>query len=211
VVNALYRPASPSGETAWGARYATLRDEFHDLPPKVIQEHGARVLITFGGTDPTGLAVRCARLLASLEEVQVRVVIGPGAAETEFPAGVGLAHSIPSMAQAMLEADLVLTSAGRTVYEAARTGTPVIVLAQNAREATHAHLGYESGVVFMGVGPLVADEQIVEVVPRMLRDAALRRELSARLQDSIDDGGTRRIGARIRELLYEANYGRSQR
>jgi hypothetical protein len=38
----------------------------------------------------------------------------------------------------------------------------------------------------------------------MLGDAELRRELSRRLQGSIDDDGVRRIGNLIRELLHDA-------
>ena len=105
------------------------------------------------------------------------------------------------MADEMMEADLAITSAGRTVYEAAATGTPVVVLAANAREATHAHLGYEAGVVFLGIGSLVDDEHIVATIKRLLADAALRRELSARLRASIDGRGAARIGHRIRALL----------
>lgn len=203
VVSALYRPQGDVPHADWGARYATLRDEFHDLPPRTIRDRAARILITFGGTDPANLGARCARLLATIDHLEIHVVLGPGAADPALPASVSVTRGVPSMAQAMLDADLVLTSGGRTVYESARTGTPVVVLAQNAREATHAHLGYESGVVFLGIGALVSDGQVRDVVSRMLQDVKLRRELSARLQRSIDESGTRRVATRIRELLQD--------
>jgi spore coat polysaccharide biosynthesis predicted glycosyltransferase SpsG len=102
----------------------------------------------------------------------------------------------------MMEADLVITSAGRTVYEAAATGTPVVVLAQNAREATHAHLGFDTGVVFLGIGPLVDDGHLVAVVQRLLSDFELRKELSERLRASIDTLGAARIAHQIRALMW---------
>jgi spore coat polysaccharide biosynthesis predicted glycosyltransferase SpsG len=105
------------------------------------------------------------------------------------------------MASEMRAADLILTSAGRTVYEAAAVGTPVAVLAQAARDATHAHLTLESGVVFLGIGPLVDDAHVIGVVERLLADAELRGELSERLGRSIDVRGAGRIGARIRAML----------
>ena len=80
------------------------------------------------------------------------------------------------MAAEMLAADLAITSAGRTVYEAATTGTPVVVLAANAREATHAHLGPETGVVFLGSARSSTASSIVPVVRRMLADYKLRSE-----------------------------------
>jgi CMP-N-acetylneuraminic acid synthetase/spore coat polysaccharide biosynthesis predicted glycosyltransferase SpsG len=202
VVNALYA-ADRSGapDVSSGARWATLRDEFYELPPKEVRESPERILVTFGGTDPSGLGRRCARLLSAATDIPLRVVLGPGAEESDFPPDVDVTRTVDSMAAEMLAADLILTSAGRTVYEAAATGTPVAVLAQNAREATHAHLGYDNGVVFLGIGPLVDDDHIVGVVQRLLGDAALRGELSTRLRASIDTLGAARIAHRIRGML----------
>jgi CMP-N-acetylneuraminic acid synthetase/spore coat polysaccharide biosynthesis predicted glycosyltransferase SpsG len=202
VVNALYpvnHEVAP--HVATGPAYATLRGEFADLPRKVVRPEAERLLITFGGTDPGQLAPRCARLLAGQVDCEIRVVLGHGAPDGEFPDGVRVMRRVRSMAAEMLDADLILTSAGRTVYEAAAVGTPVAVLAQAARDATHAHLGYESGVVFLGIGPLVDDVHVVGVVQRLLGDHELRTELSERLQNSIDGRGAARIAHRIRAMV----------
>jgi len=202
VVNALYPVDEASGaNVVSGSAYATLRTEFLHLPPKEIRERPKRVLITFGGTDPGRLGPRCARLLHGRVDVEIRVVVGHSAPDDDFPPGIEVADRVRSMAAEMIEADLVLTSAGRTVYEAAATGTPVAVLAQGARDATHAHLSYHGGVVFLGIGPLVDDAHVIGVVERLLADHALRSELSERLRDSIDERGAARIGHRIRGLL----------
>jgi CMP-N-acetylneuraminic acid synthetase/spore coat polysaccharide biosynthesis predicted glycosyltransferase SpsG len=203
VVNALYRADDRLPDAAVGPRWATLREEFHDPPEKVVREDGSRILITFGGTDPNHLAARCSTLLAGVPGLELRVVVGPGASAENLPEGVEIVHRVRSMSAEMVRADLVLTSAGRTIYEAAATGTPVVVLAQNAREATHAHLGYETGVVFLGIGPLVDDEHIVETVRRLREDATLRGELSARLRRSVDARGAMRIANRIRTMITE--------
>ncbi len=202
VVNALYPPENgAAANTVFGPQYATLRGEFLNLPAKVIRRRPERILITFGGTDPGDLAQRCARLLVDEVDCELLVVQGPGAAETDFPAGVRVLRHVRSMAGEMLAADLILTSAGRTVYEAAAVGTPVAVLAQAARDATHAHLDYKAGVVFLGIGPLTDDRHIVETARRLLADHDLRSELSERLQASVDGLGARRIADRIRATL----------
>ncbi len=203
VVNALYPIDEASGDNVVsGPAYATLRSEFRDLPPKEIRPRPERVLISFGGTDPSRLGPRCARLLQQrLSNIEIRVIVGHTAADDDFPAGIAVAHRVRSMAAEMLDADLLITAAGRTVYEAAATGTPVAVLAQGARDATHVHLGYDSGVVFLGIGPLVDDAHVVGVVERLLADHGLRSELSDRLRASIDDRGAARIGHKIRGML----------
>jgi CMP-N-acetylneuraminic acid synthetase/spore coat polysaccharide biosynthesis predicted glycosyltransferase SpsG len=207
VVNALYPIQSESnghalnGHVAYGAEYTTLRGEFFHLPRKPVQPTPRRVLVTFGGTDPARLGVRCARLLSGRIDAEVRVVIGPGATDQGFPEGVEVRRHVRSMAAEMMAADLIVTSAGRTVYEAAAVGTPVAVLAQGARDATHAHLTFDTGVVFLGIGPLVDDEHVVAVVDRLLGDRTLREELSERLRRSVDPWGAARIAHRIRAFL----------
>lgn len=202
VVNALYPPDNgASAHVVCGPAYATLRSEFSNLPPKVVRRVAERVLLTFGGTDPGQLARRCARLLVDRVGCEIRVVLGHGASEADFPQEVEVLRHVRSMAAEMLDADLVLTSAGRTVYEAAAVGTPVAVLAQAARDATHSHLGYDSGVVFLGIGPLVDDLHVIGVVQRLLADYDLRSELSERLRGSIDGRGAARVAHRIRGMV----------
>jgi spore coat polysaccharide biosynthesis predicted glycosyltransferase SpsG len=202
VVNALYPIENgAASHVVSGPAYATLRAEFLNLPEPVIRRRPERLLITFGGTDPSGLGARCARLLSGRVNADIRVVVGPGAADAEYPDDVEVVRHVRSMAAEMLAADLVLTSAGRTVYEAAACGTPVAVLAAGARDATHSHLDYKSGVVFLGIGPLTDDVHIVGVVQRLLADHRLRGELSERLRGSIDGRGAARIAHRIREMI----------
>jgi CMP-N-acetylneuraminic acid synthetase/spore coat polysaccharide biosynthesis predicted glycosyltransferase SpsG len=202
VVNALYdQPNSSSPNTSSGAAYATLRSEFFHMPEKQTRAQPERILLAFGGTDPGHLAARCARILDERVDCEIRAVLGPGAEESGFPDEVAVVRRVRSMAAEMHAADLIITSAGRTVYEAAVVGTPVAVLAQGARDATHAHLSFDFGVVFLGIGPLVDDEHIAGVVVRLLGDAELRAELSERLRRSIDLRGTTRIGDGIRAIL----------
>ncbi|HEX3905126.1 MAG TPA: hypothetical protein VH853_19990 [Polyangia bacterium] len=202
VVNALYQQQGNSQNVSWGPRWAAVREEFYFPPPKEIREHAARILITFGGTDPNQLGARCANLLIKSDpNLDIRVILGPGVAECQLPDSVTVQKSVNSMAAAMHDADLVLTSAGRTIYEAAMMGVPVLVIAQNAREATHAHLNYEAGVVFLGIGPLVDDSHIERTVERLLGNRSLRQELSDRLVESVDTHGTRRIAGKLRAMM----------
>jgi CMP-N-acetylneuraminic acid synthetase/spore coat polysaccharide biosynthesis predicted glycosyltransferase SpsG len=202
VVNALY-PATPDslGHTVSGVAYASLRPEFHYQARQAIREDGRRVLVTFGTTDPSSMTARVAGVLAADPSLEVTAILGVGAGEVELPPGTVVKRSVENMASEMAAADVIVTSAGRSVYEAASLGVPVVVIAQNAREATHCHLGYESGVIFLGLGPLVADHDLLEVLTRLLDDAALRTELSERLSSSIDGRGTERIADGIRRLF----------
>lgn len=203
VVNPLY-PGNfaDARHISSGSKWNQTSRDFHNLPPRVIRRDPERVLILFGGTDPSHFSGRFATALYEADlGVEIRVIMGPGAEEQEFPPEIVPARRVPSMAAEMLAADLAITAAGRTVYECAMTGTPVIALAANALEATHAHVGPETGVVYMGLGAFVDGDQLVPVVRRMLADYKLRSDLSIRLRKSIDSLGAQRIAHQIRGLI----------
>jgi CMP-N-acetylneuraminic acid synthetase/spore coat polysaccharide biosynthesis predicted glycosyltransferase SpsG len=202
VVNALY-PAPPDARphTVSGVRWASLRPEFRYQGTSAVRAEAYRVLVTFGSTDPSSMTTRVAEVLAAGPSIESTVVLGAGANDAPYPPSTTVKRQVENMAKEMASADVIVTAAGRSVYEAASLGVPVVVIAQNAREATHCHLGFESGVIFLGIGPLVADHDILEVVQRLLRDPALRSELSARLSASIDGRGSERIADGIRRLL----------
>jgi spore coat polysaccharide biosynthesis predicted glycosyltransferase SpsG len=205
VINALYHPPdSPvSASAMWGAKWAPLRWEFLNLPPRRTTEHGRRVLVTLGGTDPSRLAPRLAMAFAETD-LDVTFVLG-AAVPHVLVEGITVKSNISSMASEMLAADVVVTSAGRTVYEAAATGTPVVVVAQNAREAAHSHLTPDTGVVFLGLGSLVDENAVVAVTNRLLSNPGLRSEISARLRASIDSHGAERIADQIDLILRGAH------
>ncbi len=175
-INALY-PQGAVRELA-GPKYADLRPEFIGLPDYEIRD-SKNILVMFGGTDPAQLGDRIQSLFPKAE----LVVTG---------------SDIP-VASAMREADLLITSAGRTVYEAAAVGVPAVVMAQNQRETTHAHLG--QGNVYLGLGKLVDEYVIRSTVNVLLEDPGMRADLSATARATVDGLGVQRIVHRIRGLL----------
>jgi spore coat polysaccharide biosynthesis predicted glycosyltransferase SpsG len=76
----------------------------------------------------------------------------------------------------MHQADIVFTSAGRTVYEIASIGTPMIVLAQNHRELQHTFARSDNGIINLGLGTDVADAEIESTLTRLMKDVSLRQK-----------------------------------
>jgi len=205
VVNALYHQtsASPDSKTLSGPRYATLRPEFHDLPSKNIAIRASRLLVTFGGTDPAKLTHRVSRVASQIPDLQITAILGIGAEDILPIEGVTIRRNVKNMALEMHSSDLVITAAGRTVFEAAATGTPVLSIAQNARESTHSHLDIESGVVFLGIGEEISDLEIKSAIERLIENTALRVELSNKIVQLVDTKGVQRIANHIETLMKE--------
>ena len=182
-INALY------GRQGWlnertGPDWAILRPEFAGLPPFQVTDKG-RVLVMFGGTDPARLEKLASSALYN----------ATGVTEYSVP---DASESIPEL---MHTNDLLITSAGRTVYEAAAVGIPSIVLAQNNREATHVHLGSMHGNIYLGLGRLVTVEKLRHTIEQLLADRELRTELSVTARRSIDGKGLDRVVAEIERIL----------
>ena len=202
VINALYShdPKSPD-HVLNGPKFATLRTEFMNCPAKEIRESVASILITFGGTDPNNLAERTFQALHGKLDADLRVIQGPGARPFEVPTDSTVVTNVSSMATEMMRADIIITAAGRTVYEAAATGTPVVVLSQHPREYSHAHLSMDDGVIHLGLGTLLSEDDLLSKVRSLCLDPTLRLEMSLRLRGMIDHLGADRIAHRLEGIL----------
>lgn len=159
-----------------GPRFAVLRPEFHAGCHEP-RGNADRVLVTFGGLDEAGLGERVAPLVAREADV---VFVGE------------------RMSSAMLAADLVVTSAGRTVHEAAALGVPCLSLAANERESRHSHC---AGVLRLGCAQTTSDAAIQEAVKNVLADHELRVEMSRTSRAQVDGLGLRRIVVAIESLM----------
>jgi len=192
VINALYEADHPSPLFHFGKDYYCLRDEFHLLSPREVTDEVKEVLITFGGTDPNDYTRRVLTILAGLPRKDFCVTVVTGLGYSHFDAlqetvtgldlKVEVLRDIRNISRYMHRADIVFTSAGRTVFEVASLGTPIIVLAQNQRELAHTFAREENGIVNLGLGTRCSDTDIAAAFMRLRDDVVLRRRLSSTMR-----------------------------
>lgn len=173
--------------------------------PEAVSE----VLVLFGGTDPSQLALRALRALQETGYTEhVTVVRGLGAApldieQSDLPFRLTVLENVPNMPAIMSAADLAFTSAGRTVIELISRGVPSICMAQNAKEMSHTHATEENGVSFLGLGTEVSDADLNAAVSLLLESRALREEYASRAWTK----GVRRTNQRtISEMLGKIGF-----
>jgi len=155
-----------------GSKYAVLRPEFTTGHYEV-REEAERVMVMFGGTDPSDLTRKA---VGALHGIELDVIVP---------------EQHRHVAGAMRLADLLITSGGRTVFEAAAVGVPTLVLAQNVRELSHTHLGI--GNLSLGLGRLVTPEALLFNVESILDDFRLRSDLSETARGMMDMRGADRV------------------
>jgi len=202
VINALYENSYPPSNHYYGYRYVCLRDEFYIFPPRDIKKNVNRILVTFGGTDPNNLTIRTMKAIESLglKEIEIKVILGLGCrdkkmiyeyAENLSKEGfkIGVRENVRIMAKEMRDADIVVTSNGRTIYETASMGIPCISIAQNERESTHLFVRHSKCIVYLGMASNIEEIDIKMAIKKLIKDYKLRREMSKKcLKYNIREG-----------------------
>ena len=106
-----------------------VRDEFLVVSPREKPKQIENILLTFGGVDQHNLSQKVLlqiRDFCSERDIQVQIVTGPGYREGGFlcrivnaSTGFHLTHTTGVISRIMAQADVPISSNGRTVYELA--------------------------------------------------------------------------------------------
>ncbi len=208
-INALYEAPHEADHVYTGSDYYCMREEFFSVRRREAAPQVARVLVCFGGTDPSGLTVKALEALGRLDPTfQVGVIVGAGFGQEDalgaacrcLPEGCDVVRDTRVISHYMEQADLMLTSGGRTCYEAAAVGVPTIVLCQNQRELTHQFARAEHGFLNLGLGRDVPAEALADEVRKLMADYDRRKDMQRRMWQWEGMAG---IGRVLRLLLGE--------
>jgi len=207
VINALYPEKLPRPNHYFGYKYFIPRDEFIHSPTKKIKPLVENILITFGGTDPNNLTVKVLESIYDFckeKNISIKVILGLGYKDKETLKkfrDISILRDVKNMSEHMLEADVIFTSAGRTVYEAACIGTPTIVLAQNERELTHFFATAENGFVNLGLGIKVSKSDILNTFKYLVDNFEERKFLSKLMLSKDIRSGKERVLNLIKKTI----------
>ena len=220
VINALYDVPGGGfdGVVHQGVAYCVLRDEFYSVAPIEIRDDVREVLVLFGGTDPNDLSARCLPWIDALPgDWRITVVCGfgyphPGRLEAIAD---GLRHETevvvdtPIVSRFMARADLAITSAGRTVFELASLGVPMLVVPQNDRECQHRFALESPGVVALPRADDLDGVEFSAALHDLVSDAGLRRRLHDALLAADIRGGVDRTLDLLKAAIEATHVGRS--
>lgn len=210
VINAMYPENETKERHYFGKNYFVLRDEFITLEPIQIRSEVKNILISYGGVDPNNFTLKALEALYAFcqaNSIKITVVAGKGYDKFEtiedLFEDVSIIHDVSFISNFMSDADLLFTSAGRTTFEASSLGLPTIVMSQNKREATHFFAEEKNGFINLGLGELVTNEKLKQVLVQLVEQPKLRRDLSAKLLSHNLRQGKRRVIALIKKIIHE--------
>ncbi len=189
VINALYENNSRrSGNVREGSDYYFIRDEFLEQKPKAFSEECKNIMIIFGGADPTDLTGKlyrvCQKLGEKMSDCEFHFItgfayLGKDRIKDIPEKKIFIHNDVKRVSAYMRNADIAVTSQGRTIYELASMGVPAIVMAQNVREAEHVFAGIQNGFINLGLGEKIDDDSIAKTVRWLADTPNVRREMRA--------------------------------
>ncbi|ODV49681.1 CMP-N-acetylneuraminic acid synthetase [Methanohalophilus euhalobius] len=195
VINSLYENTCPPDNHYYGYKYVCLRDEFQQISSKVVTESVNCILITFGGTDPNNLTLRTLKAISKLnniKDIKINVIIGMGYSSKEELSAyaeklvqegfqINIKENVLMMAYEIYNADIVITSNGRTIYEITSIGTPFISIAQNERESKHLFVHFLRGIMYLGMAYKISEDDIYMALTDLLNNPQLRKKVNKNL------------------------------
>ena len=207
VFDALYEHEIGEEHVFTGHKYYILKDEFYFQPPKIITQVVDNILITFGGTDPNNFTEKVIdAILATSYEGRINVILGLGydglerlIEKYESNQSIQIYKNVSNISEFMFKADIIFTSAGRTMYEVCSLGVPTICLCQNERELSHVFANETNGFINMGLGEDVGRQQIIDEFVNLVNDYEKRIEINQKMLAVDLKDGFENIWSIIRE------------
>ena len=207
VINSIYSEKKVLKNHFFGQKYFILRDEFLYSKRKKIKESVKSILITFGGVDPNNYTLKVLKSvyeMCILRGITVVIVTGYGYDNYESLKEFKFAsinRNISNISKFMYEADVIFTSAGRTVYEIASIGTPSIVLAQDERELTHFFASPEFGFINLGLGYKVGNSKLLNVFLELINSKSNRVYMNKLMLKQNLTNGRKRVAKIIQNTI----------
>ena len=215
IINALYNQNDELSEKyLYGPEYFCLREEFIDIEKRQCHKTVRNLLITFGGTDPANLTFQtlCSvKDICKEKRIKIVIVTGPGylhkaqlltyLQDISYK-NIVYIHKTGIMSAIMQQADIAISSAGRTVYELAHMRVPTIVMSQNAREHTHTFARPENGFEYIGIMDSFDSTKLNDSFIRLM-DYNYRRSLYELMKRCHFEGNKKRVSHKIISLLED--------
>ncbi|RKL68342.1 UDP-2,4-diacetamido-2,4,6-trideoxy-beta-L-altropyranose hydrolase [Salipaludibacillus neizhouensis] len=173
-----------------GPKHALLRKEFKEAKKKLRNRSGEveRILIFFGGSDPTNETTKAVRAIEKLNRKDILVDVVVGASNPNKETVKELVDKLPhvtyhcqvsNMAELMVKADLAIGAGGSTTWERCYLGLPTITVevAFNQMEILQA-VEKSGAIINLGYSSQVSIENLRSQLLRLICNCDILIEMS---------------------------------
>ena len=207
VFDAFYEHDLSENHIFSGPKYYILKDEFYFQPEKIITQKVGNILISFDGMDSNNLTESVINAITKTNyDGRINVILGLAypdkeglISRIESNQSIQVYTNVTNISEFMFKADIIFTSAGRTMYEICSLGVPTICLCQDERELTHSFCSGDNGFINMGLGVNVDDIDIINQFVELVNDYDKRIEMNQKMLAVDLKNGFENIWAVIKE------------
>ena len=150
VFNPIFEKQKSLTNEFYGAKYACVRDEFRIWKNETLSENVKKVLVTFGGTDPSNITEKTISIIQknNIKNIEFTILLGFGYMHKKMikerikklqkeDFKINLVDGSNFIAKYARDIDFAIVSNGRTVFELAAMNIPLLAVAVNSREQNH--------------------------------------------------------------------------
>ena len=197
-----------------GQKYAIIRPEFRKINKKAIKKNSQikKILVSFGGSDPTNECKKAFDALCSIENNQFEIVAIVGIYNNKFEqlkklyekySNIKIYRHVNDLSQLMLNSDLFIGAGGTTTWERFYMGLPSIVtiISDDQKESIE-FLSDMGHVINLGLAKNVTMKTYIQTLQKPNSD--LIYNMSINNQKLVDGNGSNRIKRQIIELIKDA-------
>jgi len=196
---------APGCRLLLGPQYALLRSDFARFRERMRVSRSqsvSRVLIFFGGSDPTGETLKAIAALRDWAPLfRVDVVVGAAnprreeiQAECAALPGFDFHCQVEDMAERMVLADLAIGAGGTATWERLCLGLPAIVIAVADNQLEISRQVCEAGAqVFLGASGSVSENDLREAILALANAPGRRAAMSDSAVRMVDGLGAQRV------------------
>tara|TARA_X000000368_G_scaffold50997_1_gene36441 strand:+ start:2193 stop:3065 length:873 start_codon:yes stop_codon:yes gene_type:complete len=189
VINALYSKIEGLDNQFVGPKYTILREEFIKNKDLVDYKKNDTVLVSFGGVDPKNISESIFNEI-SKTNLPFKIIQPPFRSLNIDNKNI-LRPPI-EMAKTISKAKLVVSSMGRTVFESASLGIPIVSIAQNKRETEHIKQ-YLNYINYLGEFKDLNFSDVVNKLVSIYNDTETLNTQREKLLNLVDFKGSQRI------------------
>ncbi|WP_407454545.1 cytidylyltransferase domain-containing protein [Methanobrevibacter sp.] len=190
VFDSLYEHDLSETNVFTGYKYYVLKDEFYFQPSKVITQDVNNVLIFFEGKDSKNLSILFLdAILSTNYQNKINIIFDAGyenieefISRYESNPLVQVYQNISNISEFMFKADLIITSASKTMYDACSLAIPTICVCQDELEKTHVFANASNGIINMGLGEELTKQEIVAQFVAIVNNPEIRIEMNNKMK-----------------------------
>lgn len=211
VFDSLYEHDLSESNVFTGHKYYVLKDEFYFQPPKVISQEVKNVLIIFEGDDQNNLSEHfLSAILSTNYDNRINIILGAGyenieqlIAKYESNPLVQIYQNVSNISEFMFKADIIITSASKTMYDACSLAIPTICVCQDELEKTHVFANSTNGFINMGLGEELTKQEIVAQFVALANNPEIRIDMNNKMKRIDLKHGFENINSVVEEKYAE--------